>query len=291
MAARLNQVKGFTLVELLVVIAIISVLSVIGIVVFTGIQKEARDSKRKTDINAIAKSFEVKYNQTGSYGDLSPENNNDLFASKQFPKDPSGKDYTITKNPISSGFRVCATLEGESQPFCKTSIQAEAPGTGGINDTSQPVTNPDSFAASEGDKPRIAIMQNMASALDRYKTSKGRYPKTGSGGDIGSQYGNCSNFPDWNQGGFSGLVSTLINEGYLNGPIIDNGKAIMCGGGSTSWGDLGKGAQLGDLSCGWDHCHIYGGHAWPAGYHYWSDGSSYKLILIQSDNSKFTITK
>ncbi|MBU1000240.1 prepilin-type N-terminal cleavage/methylation domain-containing protein, partial [Patescibacteria group bacterium] len=47
--------KGFTLVELLVVISIIAILSVIGIVVFTGVQKGARDAKRKADINAIAK--------------------------------------------------------------------------------------------------------------------------------------------------------------------------------------------------------------------------------------------
>ncbi len=51
--------KGFTLVELLVVISIIAILSVIGITVFSGVQKNARDARRRGDINAIAKALEV----------------------------------------------------------------------------------------------------------------------------------------------------------------------------------------------------------------------------------------
>lgn len=126
-----HRKSGFTLVELLVVIAIIAVLSVIGIVVFTGVQKGARDAKRRADINAISKSYEVKYHQTGSgsYGDLSPSANIDLFASKVFPQDPKEQNYSIIPNgPITDakGFRVCATLE-DNTTFCKSSIQGEAP--------------------------------------------------------------------------------------------------------------------------------------------------------------------
>ena len=59
--------SGFTLIELLVVISIIAVLSVIGMVVFSGVQKGARDAKRRGDVDAIAKALELHYN-TSSLG-------------------------------------------------------------------------------------------------------------------------------------------------------------------------------------------------------------------------------
>jgi len=291
--------SGFTLVELLIVIAIIAVLSIIGITIYSGIQKNARDSRRKADIDAITKAFEVKYNSTGTYGDLNPslDENKQLFASKQFPKDPQGADYTIIKNPTTGGYRICSILEGNSQPacsapsatcICKSSLEAEAPPASG----GTAVTNPDAFAASPSDGPRIAIMQNVANALEQYRTTYGRYPKTDSGGDVGTNFPNCSNFPDWSQGGFAGLLALLISKGYISKPILDTGKDISCGGGDNSWGDLGKGATLGDaIVCGWDHCYIFDHNPWPAGYHYWSNGTNYKLILIQSDNSRYQLSK
>lgn len=51
--------KGFTLVELLVVVAIIATLSVIGLIIFTGAQANARDARRRMDIDAIARVIET----------------------------------------------------------------------------------------------------------------------------------------------------------------------------------------------------------------------------------------
>lgn len=51
--------KGFTLVELLVVVAIIAILSVIGLTIFTSAQFNARDARRKSDVDAIANALET----------------------------------------------------------------------------------------------------------------------------------------------------------------------------------------------------------------------------------------
>ena len=64
--------KGFSLVELLVVISIIAILSVIGITVFTGVQKGARDARRRGDIHAIAQALEQFKAQYGVYPPVPP---------------------------------------------------------------------------------------------------------------------------------------------------------------------------------------------------------------------------
>ena len=64
--------QGFTIVELLVVVAIIAVLSVIGITIFTGVQKGARDSTRRADVNAIAKAMEANKTSNSNIGTCKP---------------------------------------------------------------------------------------------------------------------------------------------------------------------------------------------------------------------------
>lgn len=86
----MGENRGFTLVELLVVIAVIAILAVIGLTVFSGIQRNARDSRRKADINAIAKALEVNKG-TATYIGLQ----NSQFAGGIIPEDTTVEKYCI----------------------------------------------------------------------------------------------------------------------------------------------------------------------------------------------------
>jgi prepilin-type N-terminal cleavage/methylation domain-containing protein len=58
---------GFTLIELMVVVAIIGILMSAGILSFTQAQRASRDSRRRADVDAIAKAFEQYYQNNGEY--------------------------------------------------------------------------------------------------------------------------------------------------------------------------------------------------------------------------------
>lgn len=142
---------GFTLVELLVVVAIIAVLSIIGITIFGNVQKNARDSRRKADIDSIAQAMEANFGKTtaGQYDALK----NTFFSSGYVPTDPINTGTTCSNNackycvktttgacasgdttvadsaPASSTtYTVCASLETATGPqgvsfYCRSNQQ------------------------------------------------------------------------------------------------------------------------------------------------------------------------
>ena len=59
--------SGFTLIELLVAMAILAILSTIGFGTFQSTRIKAADSKKKSDLNAVAKSLEAYVNDHRSY--------------------------------------------------------------------------------------------------------------------------------------------------------------------------------------------------------------------------------
>lgn len=89
-AAR--RARGFTLIELLVVVVIIAILSLVGLSLYINIQKTARDSVRKQEIDSLAKSIEGSADpQTGIYTYTLQEFNNDYPHKK--PKPIRGNFY------------------------------------------------------------------------------------------------------------------------------------------------------------------------------------------------------
>lgn len=64
---RRSYQHGFTLIELMVVVAIIGILMAAGIVAFSGAQRNARDAKRRADVDAIGKAFEQYYSNNQRY--------------------------------------------------------------------------------------------------------------------------------------------------------------------------------------------------------------------------------
>ncbi|MBI4037379.1 type II secretion system protein [Candidatus Daviesbacteria bacterium] len=111
--------QGFTLVELLVVITIIAILAVVGLAVFSGIQKNARDSRRKADIKAISDALESHYVAGSAKYDPVQAS---WFASGNIPTDPiNSPSYVYSGIPSASSvpsFQLCATLESTATTYC-----------------------------------------------------------------------------------------------------------------------------------------------------------------------------
>ena len=120
--------NGFTLIELLVTISIISILAVIGTTIFSNVQSSAKDSKKKGDIQSIAKALENKYSPvTGTYTGIIGTD----FAGGSIPTPPDGGTYFADLTAASTGFRTCAMLFNNSS-FCVDSQQGLYPSGGEV---------------------------------------------------------------------------------------------------------------------------------------------------------------
>jgi len=63
---RFFNTKGFTLIEMIIVISIISLLSTVGTSSYTNVLRNARDTKRRADLNEFVKAvklYQVHHNQ------------------------------------------------------------------------------------------------------------------------------------------------------------------------------------------------------------------------------------
>lgn len=64
--------SGFTLIELLITISVIAVLAVIGMIVYTSVLQQGRDSKRQSDLRTIQSALEQYRADQGFYAGSLP---------------------------------------------------------------------------------------------------------------------------------------------------------------------------------------------------------------------------
>jgi len=77
MTSRRRRESGFTIIELLIVIVVIGILAGLVLNVFTGIQQDARDSERKTDLEAVQahlEAYQAKNSKYPTTSDMSAAN-------------------------------------------------------------------------------------------------------------------------------------------------------------------------------------------------------------------------
>lgn len=119
-----NNPQGFTLIELMVAISIVAILSVIGLVVFIGAQKNARDGRRRADINAIATALETnKDTASSTYSAL----NGTQFANGVIPTDTTTAKYCVAWSTT-----VGTAVPADPTTWTASSACPAAPYTGGV---------------------------------------------------------------------------------------------------------------------------------------------------------------
>jgi general secretion pathway protein G len=121
--------KGFTLIEILVAATIIAVLSVVGTASYISVNKRARDSKRRSDLEQVRSALEMYRTDNGFYPGSSAAFNplsTDLAVlvptwMPVIPTDPKSTSTTTIPyyySPLGTApfysYCICAKLESES---------------------------------------------------------------------------------------------------------------------------------------------------------------------------------
>lgn len=124
MLKNLHQ-RGFTMIELLVVATIIIVVTAIGLVSYTQVNQNARNGKRRADLENIRQALVLYRTDMGTYPNTT--NFNTMMTTiTSYVSNPSFTDprnvapyvYTYTAGGSGATFSLCANLEPAATPYC-----------------------------------------------------------------------------------------------------------------------------------------------------------------------------
>jgi len=123
--------SGFSLIELLVVATIIIILMTIGMVSYRQSSRNARNAKRKSDLESVRQALVLYRNDTDGYPDpIATDDTNAAFEemlttivdyiSFSSLVDPKSPTYDYTYGSDGADFELCATLETSSgtESYC-----------------------------------------------------------------------------------------------------------------------------------------------------------------------------
>ena len=139
---RSSHIAGFSLLEILVAITIMMVIAAIGVVSYTTVSRNARNSRRVSDLEQMRQALEMYRSDNGFYP---VEGNNESVATvgtvlitggylQKVPVDPKGTAYTYevaVGDVATQGVQYCvsATLEGtvDDAGTCNAAIFDDLP--------------------------------------------------------------------------------------------------------------------------------------------------------------------
>ena len=111
--------RGFTIVELLIVIVVIGILAALVIVTYSGIQKRARDTERKTDVKGIQGQLEAYWADSAKYPTLAQANDASVGGFREINfKGLPGEAFADPKDAASQ--TLCATTASDCYGYAVT---------------------------------------------------------------------------------------------------------------------------------------------------------------------------
>jgi general secretion pathway protein G len=111
-----NQLFGFTLIEILVVVTIIGLLLSGGLISYSQLIKQARDNRRKTDLEQIRSALEMYRSQNNVYPTIAAGDCQNLLPIltpfiPKMPDDPRPTPYSYYCSSTNTSYTISAYLE------------------------------------------------------------------------------------------------------------------------------------------------------------------------------------
>jgi prepilin-type N-terminal cleavage/methylation domain-containing protein len=113
--------SGFTIVELLIVIVVIGILAALVLNSFRGVQERARDTKRRTDVNAQAGQLEVYYTDNGGYPVFTGQVDTDSWITANF----KGADLNAWRAPNQTTNSMVNSATPDKDHYGYTPLQSD----------------------------------------------------------------------------------------------------------------------------------------------------------------------